>query len=89
MTAANADAFLPVAPGTEGYAALGIAHVMVREKLTPAAAAAGGIWNAGLKEFTPEAAGKKTGEAASCFSGRVFSDVKGASEKRRELIHMR
>jgi anaerobic selenocysteine-containing dehydrogenase len=65
MTAANADAFLPVAPGTEGYAALGIAHVMVREKLTPAAAAAGDIWSAGLKDFTPETAEKKAGAPAA------------------------
>jgi len=65
MTAASADAFLPVAPGTEGFAALGIAHVMVKEKLTPEAAGAAGLWNAGLKEFTPEAAGKKTGGSAA------------------------
>ena len=35
MTAASADLFLPVSPGTEGIVALGIAHVMVRDRLTP------------------------------------------------------
>ena len=38
MTAANADVFLPLAPGTEGLAALAIARVMVDEKLGDAAA---------------------------------------------------
>ncbi|MGE5753852.1 MAG: molybdopterin-dependent oxidoreductase [Deltaproteobacteria bacterium] len=61
MTAANADVFLPVAPGSEGAAALGIAHVMVREKLTPSAAAAASLWAAGLSRMTPEAVGKTTG----------------------------
>jgi anaerobic selenocysteine-containing dehydrogenase len=60
MTAANADVFIPIAPGTEGAAALGIAHVMVREKLLPSAAA-GNLWNAGLARMTPEAVGKTTG----------------------------
>ncbi len=65
MTAASADAFLPVAPGTEGFVALGIAHVMVRDKLTPAAVAARGLWNAGLKDFTPEVSEKKSGAPAA------------------------
>lgn len=65
MTAANADVFLPIAPGSEGFAALGIAHVMVREKLTPAAAAAAALWNGGLDRMTPEAVAKKTGVAPS------------------------
>jgi anaerobic selenocysteine-containing dehydrogenase len=61
MTAASADVFLPITPGTEGFAALGIAHVLVKEKLTPAAAGASSLWDAGLKEYTPEAVGEKTG----------------------------
>ena len=61
MTAANADVFLPIAPGSEGAAALGIAHVMVREKLVPSAAAASSLWTAGLSRMTPEAVGKTTG----------------------------
>ncbi len=61
MTAANADVFLPIALGTEGFAALGIAHVLVKEKLTRAAGNASALWEAGLKEYTPEEVGKRTG----------------------------
>ncbi|MGE5189172.1 MAG: molybdopterin dinucleotide binding domain-containing protein, partial [Gemmatimonadota bacterium] len=62
MTAASADVFLPVAPGTEGAAALGIAHVMVRDRLTPAAAAAAStLWKEGLDRLTPDAVARETG----------------------------
>ncbi|MGE5662957.1 MAG: molybdopterin-dependent oxidoreductase [Deltaproteobacteria bacterium] len=61
MTAASADVFLPIAPGTEGMAALGIAHVMVRDKLTPAAAAAAALWREGLDRMTPDAVAQATG----------------------------
>lgn len=61
MTAASADVFLRIAPGTEGLAALGIAHVMVREKLSPAAAAASAVWKEGLERMTPDAVAKATG----------------------------
>lgn len=60
MTAASADLFLPCAPGTEGYVALGIAHVMVRDRLTPQAAAAGRL-QAELSAFSPEAVEKTSG----------------------------
>src|SRR3990172_446438 len=33
LTAAKADEWIPIRPGTEGTVALGIAHVMVREGL--------------------------------------------------------
>jgi anaerobic selenocysteine-containing dehydrogenase len=65
MTAANADVFLPIAPGSEGIAALGIAHVMVREKLTPSAAAAASLWDAGLERMTPGYVATKTGAVPS------------------------
>jgi len=61
MTAASSDLFVPVRPGTEGVVALGIAHVMVRERLTPRAAAAAHLMGAGLSAFTPEMVEKKTG----------------------------
>ncbi|HEY3490086.1 MAG TPA: molybdopterin-dependent oxidoreductase [Candidatus Deferrimicrobiaceae bacterium] len=66
MTAANADACFPVAPGTESEAALAIAHVLVRDKLVPAAASAA-LWREGLDRHTPESAAKKTGLAPSIF----------------------
>ncbi len=61
MTAASSDLFLPIRHGTEGVVALGIAHVMVRDGLTPSAAAAGKLMGAGLSAFPPEAIEKKTG----------------------------
>jgi len=60
MTAAAADLFLPCAPGTEGIVALGIAHVMVRDRLTAAASAAGRLSD-DLSPYSPEAVEKKTG----------------------------
>ena len=61
MTAANADEWIPVAPGTEGALALSIAHVLVSENLgEPAAvqAMSGGAGKDGLltalQEFSPD-----------------------------------
>src|SRR5512145_1895657 len=61
MTAASADVYLAVAPGSEGAAALGIAHVMVREKLTQAASAASSLWREGLWRMTPGDVAEATG----------------------------
>ncbi len=66
MTSANADVYFPVAPGTEGLAALAIAHVLLRDKLLPQAAG-GGVWDGGLKEITPEAVSRRTGLPPSAF----------------------
>ncbi len=57
MTAAAADLFVPCAPGTEGFVALGIAHVMVRD---------GHVSGAGriadeLAAWSPEEVEKRTG----------------------------
>ena len=60
MTAASADLFLPCAPGTEGFVALGIAHVMVRDRLTAASTAAGRLAD-DLGAYSPEEVEKRTG----------------------------
>ncbi|GAB4245612.1 MAG: molybdopterin-dependent oxidoreductase [Deltaproteobacteria bacterium] len=60
LTAASADLFVPCSPGTEGFVALGIAHVMVRDRLTPAAASASRL-EEGLSPYSPEAVERKTG----------------------------
>lgn len=60
MTAAAADLFLPCTPGTEGFVALGIAHVMVRDRLTAASSAAGRLSD-DLGAYSPEEVEKKTG----------------------------
>ncbi len=70
QTGANADEWIPCRPGTEGALALGIAHVILSEKLAPQAAGsrAGARlagWSAGLPDYTPESVEKQTGVPAA------------------------
>ncbi len=70
QTGANADEWIPARPGSEGALALGLAHVIMSEKLrlAPAAGRAGDLiegWSKGLPDYTPENAEKKTGVAAA------------------------
>ncbi len=70
QTAANADEFVAIKPGTEGVLALGLAHVIIANNLRPAAAAgrAGAAidgWATGLTAFTPAAVEQRTGVAAA------------------------
>jgi len=60
VTAAAADLFLPCTPGTEGIVALGIAHVMVRDRLAAASAAAGRLAD-NLSAYSPETVERLTG----------------------------
>ncbi len=69
QTGANADEWVYAKPGTEGLLALGLAHVMITEKLRPAGAAgeAGAQiegWSKGLPDHSPEAVAKLTGVEA-------------------------
>ncbi len=69
QTGANADEWIAIRPGSEGALALGLAHVLLNEKLRPAAAAgAAGAslegWQQGLPEWTPEAVESLTGVVA-------------------------
>lgn len=59
QTAACADLWLPIKPGTEGLLALAVAHVIVSEKLYDAdfvAQSTGGFaeWSAALANYAPE-----------------------------------
>lgn len=67
QTGANADEWLPAHPGTEGAVALGIIHILLREKLAPASASRSAAhikgWNGGLREYSPESVEKLTGVA--------------------------
>ena len=59
QTAACADQWLPIRPGTEGLLALAMAHVIVNEKLYDAdfvgqSTAGFAEWSAGLGEYAPE-----------------------------------
>ena len=70
QTGANADEWVACRPGMEGALALGIAHVILSEKLGPqgAGARAGSLltgWSAGLPDFAPEVVEKQTGVSAA------------------------
>jgi len=70
QTGANTDEWIPCRPGTEGALALGIAHVILSEKLAPQGSGSrtGSLiagWSAGLPDFTPEAVEKQTGVSAA------------------------
>ncbi len=72
QTGANADEWIPCRPGTEGILALGIAHVILSEKLVPqgTGSRAGALiagWSAGLPDYTPEAVEKQTGISAAAI----------------------
>ena len=66
QTGANADEWVAAHPGTEGLLALGLAHVILKEKLGHAETA--GVagtridgWREGLPAYSPEAIAWKTG----------------------------
>jgi len=70
QTGANADEWIPAQPGSEGVLALGLAHVIIGEKLRPASAggSAGALiptWAEGLPDYTPGQVEKKTGVPAT------------------------
>ncbi len=69
LTGASADEWVPIRPGTEGVLALGLAHVILRDKLRPADAGgrAGALidgWSRGLADYTPAAVEQRTGVKA-------------------------
>src|SRR3984957_3337492 len=70
QTGGNTDEWIASPPGLEGVLALGIAHVILSEKLVPqgAASRAGALiagWSAGLPDYTAEAVEKQTGVSAA------------------------
>ena len=67
MTAANADEWVPIKPGTEGVLALSIAYVMISEGLADADAARAmtrGDGAQALAQFSPDRAAPITGVSA-------------------------
>jgi anaerobic selenocysteine-containing dehydrogenase len=73
QTGANADEWVPVKPGTEGVLALGLAHVILADRLRTAGAAgqAGAVidgWSAGLSDYAPEQVEKQTGVKAATIT---------------------
>jgi len=70
QTGANADEWVYARLGTEGMLALGLANVLLSEKLRPAEAAGqtGALlegWSKGLADYTPENVEKMTGVEAA------------------------
>lgn len=73
QTGANADEWIACKPGTEGALALGIAHVILSQKLAAQSvgARAGAQiagWSAGLPEYTPGAVEMLTGVSAKVIT---------------------
>ncbi|MBI2223165.1 MAG: molybdopterin-dependent oxidoreductase [Acidobacteria bacterium] len=70
QTGANADEWLPARPGSDGVVALGLAHVILDERLRPASAGgrAGALiegWDDGLPHYAPEIVQEHTGLPAA------------------------
>jgi menaquinone reductase, molybdopterin-binding-like subunit len=70
QTGANADEWVACRPGMEGVLALGLAHVILAEKLAPQGAGAriGSLiagWQEGLPGYAPETVEKQTGVSAA------------------------
>ena len=70
QTAASADEWIPSRPGMDGALALGLAHVILRDKLRPAnSAGQAGVlidgWSKGLPGFAPEQVEKQSGVSAA------------------------
>jgi anaerobic selenocysteine-containing dehydrogenase len=67
-TGASADEWIAANPGTEGVLALGLAHVILRDKLRPADAGRAGAlidgWSGGLQTYTPDEVASITGVSA-------------------------
>jgi anaerobic selenocysteine-containing dehydrogenase len=73
LTAASADEWIPCTPGAEGVFALGLAHVILTEKLRPSGAggSAGALidgWSGGLADYAPEKIASQTGIPAATIT---------------------
>ena len=82
QTGANADEWVPCRPGMEGVLALGIAHVILADKLRsrdthPRAAGLIAGWSEGLQDYAPETVSKQTGIGADTVA-RLAHEIAGA-----------
>ena len=75
MTAANADKWLPIKPGTEGYLALSLARVILSEGLTAPGVDIDALTNgqaaAALNDFTPERIADRLELPAELLQGKL------------------
>jgi anaerobic selenocysteine-containing dehydrogenase len=84
QTGGNADQWIPCQPGKEGFLALGIAHVILNEKLNraPAQSRAGALiagWSEGLPAYAPDAVEKMTGVGADTVT-RLAHEISGSGQ---------
>ena len=83
QTGANADEWIPCRPGMEGALALGIAHVILSDKLRPrdarsrASALIAG-WSEGLPDYAPESVARQTGVASETIM-RLAHEIAAAN----------
>jgi menaquinone reductase, molybdopterin-binding-like subunit len=83
QTGANADEWIPCRPAMEGVLALGIAHVILGDKIRPrdarsrASALIAG-WPEGLPDYAPDAVAKQTGVAAETIT-RLTHEIAGTN----------
>ena len=80
MTGANADDRIFVKPGMEGFLALSIAHVLIKDGLADTAAVEALTGGDTLEEFAPEAVAQKIGVSAEKVSevARAFAGSRPA-----------
>jgi anaerobic selenocysteine-containing dehydrogenase len=85
QTGANADEWVPARPGSEGVLALGLAHVIMAQKLLSASGGGGAGqliagWNEGLAEYAPERVEEITGVSAARVErlARQFAELRPA-----------
>ncbi len=80
MTAANADKWLPIRPGWEGYLALSLAHVIISENLQAGgvnvAELTGGGGTAALAPFRPEALADRVFLAENLRGGEGAEEIR-------------
>ena len=83
LTAANADEWLPITPGMEGYLALSLAYVIISEGMQAEGVDVDAMTNgqgaAALESFAPERVADRLGIPAKLHEG------KSAAEKIRDL----
>jgi anaerobic selenocysteine-containing dehydrogenase len=84
QTGANADQWIPCTPGREGVLALGIAHVILRERLNrgPAQSRAGALiagWAQGLPDYAPAAVERMTGVPAATVA-RLAQEISASGQ---------
>jgi anaerobic selenocysteine-containing dehydrogenase len=84
QTGGNADQWIPCHPGREGALALGIAHVILRERLNrgPVQSRAGALipgWSQGLPTYAPEAVASLTGVPAETIT-RLAREVSSSGQ---------